>query len=116
MPYATQTPEQRRASNEKGYAKRLGITVEQLEARRQAAREWKERNKHRRTKHGYVSDSSGKLKTGPKPGSKIKRDLWWERLKKKHAKWEGTRLEKSTNKPIFLTHSMAEREALKAGE
>ena len=87
MPYATQTPEQRRASNKKGYAKRLGITVEQLEARR-AARKPNAQNE--------IKAPSQKLKTGPKPGSKmnkVKVDIWWERLKKKHAKWEGTRLE-----------------------
>lgn len=109
MPYATQTPEQRKAANLKAYAKKLGLTVEQLEARRAAAREWKARNKNRRTKDGYVPiDSDLKQKPGVRPGKKRSGgpktclDPIWEQLKKKHAKWAGTRLEKSINPPEFL--------------
>ena len=94
MPYATQTPEQRKASNLKSYAKKLGLTVEQLEARRKAAREWKQRNKARRTKDGYIG--------GARNGKKKKVDKFWEALKAKHAGFEGTRLEESIKPPTLL--------------
>ena len=93
MPYANQTPEQRKASNLKAYAKKLGLTVEQLKARREAARKWKQQNKHRRTKDGYEG-STRKKKGEPK---------WWQELQKKHAAFKGTRLEKSIKPPILLT-------------
>jgi hypothetical protein len=38
-----------------------------------------------------------------------KRDPWWESLKEKHKGFEGTRLEKSENPPIFLTQSIRRR-------
>lgn len=107
------TPEKQREYNTKAYAKKLGITVEQLEARRKAAREWKERNKARRTKDGYMEISQReKLKPGPKNGQKLKADAWWEALKKKH---EGKpRLGKSIKPPIFLMHSDREKYELRA--
>jgi hypothetical protein len=34
--------------------------------------------------------------------TQMAQDAWWERLKKKHAKWEGKRLKKSLKPPVFL--------------
>lgn len=113
------TPEKQREYNRKSYATKLGLTVEQLEASRQAAREWKLRNKARRTKDGYTG--STRMKDGYKESTATRktyeqssknRDAWWEALKKKH---EGKpRLEKSTKPPIFLMHSDREKYELRA--
>ncbi len=70
------------------------LTPEELDARREAARKWKARNKHRRTKDGYTG--------GARKGKKKKADKFWEALKAKHAGFEGTRLEQSINPPEFL--------------
>jgi hypothetical protein len=43
-----------------------------------------------------------------------KRDPWWESLREKHKRFEGTRLEKSINPPIFLTQSIRRRYKEKA--
>jgi len=78
MPYATQTPEQRKASNDRAYAKKLGITIEELEARRAAARG---QNRKRMKK---------------------REPTWWQALQIKHAAYKGTRLEKSKKPPVPL--------------
>lgn len=95
MPYATQTPEQRKASNDRAYAKKLGITIEELEARRKASREWKERNKARRTPDGYSGGETRKRAKKSEP-------KWWQALQIKHAAYKGTRLEKSEKPPVPL--------------
>lgn len=102
------TPEKQREYNRKSYATKLGLTVEQLDARRQAARECKLRNKERRTKDGYKESTATRKKYEQ---SSKNRDAWWEALKKKH---EGKpRLEKSIKPPVYLMHSDRERFALK---
>lgn len=135
------TPEKQREYNRKSYATKLGLTVEQIEARRQAAREWKERNKARRAGQVYVeapskavqiqrlrcrithakkagkdySETQAELNKLLKESVKVhKSDLWFEKLKQKHA--GKPRLKQSINRPFFLTHSMSEREALRANE
>lgn len=45
-------------------------------------------------------------KTGKQIESVSGTDPKWEALKEKHKQWEGTRLEKSKVKPVFLTQSM----------
>lgn len=84
--------------------------AERLEAKREAAREWKRRNKARRTAEGYVGEAEpgykekGALRKRYNHMKKeqIQLDKWWEALKKKHAKWKGTRLKKSLKPPVFL--------------
>ncbi len=76
---------------------------ERLEAKRESAREWKSRNKKRRTKDGY----KGTTEPSPKRYNSYKReqmqaDAWWEALRKKHAKWKGKRLKRSLKPPIIL--------------
>lgn len=46
------------------------LTKAQIEARRRAAREWKARNRHRRTKDGYVDGPVARSRRGRKPGQK----------------------------------------------
>lgn len=78
------------------------LTKEQREARRRAAREWKQRNKNRRTADGYGKAGEPRLKKAPSYKSKRtpQRDEWWEALKKKHA--GKPRLEKSILPPLLL--------------
>ena len=97
MPYATQTPEQRKAANRLQYARRLGLTVEQLDAKQAEAREMKERQKQQR-----AIELANKPKKRCGPNQHV--DAMWQRLKKKHAKWAGTRLEKSEKPPVPLIH------------
>jgi hypothetical protein len=89
------TPEKQREYNRKSYATKLGITVKQLEARRKAAREWKERNKARRTPDGYSDGETRKRAKKSEP-------KWWQALQIKHAAYKGTRLEKSEKPPVPL--------------
>jgi hypothetical protein len=90
-----------RAASNRARAKKLGLTVEQYEARLEAGRRWKERNKERRTKNGYTGARK------PAPTS------FYKMLKEKHKQWEGTRLEKSLKPPIFLSPELRELYAMK---
>lgn len=82
--------------------------AERIEAKREAAREWKRRNRNRRTPEGYRDEPVKVSKFAPKTRyNQTKReqqqlDAWWEALKVKHAKWNGTRLKRSINPPVFL--------------
>ena len=91
------------------------LTESQKRARREAAREWKERNKGRRSAKGYgrIADEE-KLQPGPKAGEKQRLDTWWERLKKKHA--GKSRLKKSIKPPIFLNFPEDRRRKNTIGE
>jgi len=95
MPYATQTPEQRKAANRRAYARKLGLTVEELDAKQAKDRELKaQRIKQRATEHAN--------RPHKRSGPRTYIDPVWEQLKKKHAKWKGTRLEKSIKPPVPL--------------
>lgn len=121
----TNPKDKQREYNRRSYAKKLGITVEQLDARRKAAREWKERNKHRLVGRKYVSETEAEKareanrrsyakKVGkpipPKGNQYGESDrigkVKWSDLKEKWKEFEGKPLEKSINTPIFLTQSI----------
>lgn len=82
--------------------------AERIEAKREAAREWKRRNRNRRTPEGYRDEPAPKIKVPRRRNynhmkrEQIALDAWWERLKVKHAKWKGTRLKRSLKPPICL--------------
>lgn len=84
--------------------------AERLEAKREAAREWKRRNRNRRTPEGYMGETvkverhknEPKHKYNQTKRQQMQLDAWWEALKVKHAKWKGTRLKRSLNPPIIL--------------
>lgn len=94
---AKNNPEKWREYNTRSYAKKLGITVEELEARRAAAIAQREQRRLNPVRRKKVKSAVPK-----KPKTLSPRELFHERLKKKHAKWKGTRLEKSIKPPIFL--------------
>jgi len=96
-----------RAANIRARAKKLGLTLEQYEARLEAGRRWKERNKARRTKDGY---------SGARRVTKPAETSFHRMLKEKHKQWEGTRLEKSLKPPIFLSEELKELYAMRRGE
>lgn len=84
------------------------LTEEQKEQRREAARDWKERNKGRRVdgkyigdpEPGYVQKSAPKQRYNQNKREQMQSDAWWEALKKKHA--GKPRLKKSIKPPIIL--------------
>lgn len=84
---------------------------ERIKARREAARRWKKRNKHRRRQGHYFEDAGQTRKKKPsvsairaKQQKKLTRlakiDEWFDRLRKKHA--GKPRLTKSIKPPIPL--------------
>lgn len=95
MAYKNLTPEQRKASNRRGYAKKLGLTVEELDAKQAKDRELKAQQKQQRA---IEHANRPKKRRGPRTYI----DPVWEQLKKKHAQWAGTKLEKSIKPPVFL--------------
>lgn len=116
------------------------LTEEQKEARRKAAREWKKRNKKRRVGGQYVgrpvaapadhkrerqraaNRKAYAKKTGkpiPPTGNQYGEfdmigKVKFADLKEKWKEFEGKRLEKSINTPIFLTQSIRRRYKEKA--
>jgi hypothetical protein len=112
-PIADAKTQATREANRRSYKKRGSrwsrMTDEQKKAQLAAVRLWKQRNKHRRTPHGYVHAEPVRLKTkkpakGIVPDSKAKpgSEAWYRALKEKHRGFEGQRLEKSIKPPIFL--------------
>ena len=97
MAYKDLTPEQRKASNRRGYAKKLGLTVEELDAKQAKDRELRSQSLRQR-----AIDHANRPRKKRSGGPKTCLDPIWEQLKKKHAKWAGTRLEKSIKPPEFL--------------
>lgn len=95
--------------------KKTKLSEAEKTVRRKASREWKERNKGRRSKDGYGrTEMKDKLRPGRKPGEKQRIDALWEKLKIKHA--GKPRLKKSIKPPIFLNFPEDRRRKISEGE
>jgi histone acetyltransferase (RNA polymerase elongator complex component) len=90
------------------------LEEEQKESRRDACRQYRGRKRKesgsieaqraRKANRRAYAKKRGKNQFGEYEYEK--RDPWFEALKEKHKGFEGTRLEKSINPPIFLTQSI----------
>ena len=90
----------RRQAEVKYYAKKQGLTVEQWYAKQQAKKDAKAmRDKSERRKDQRKEKRRSKESLKPLGGFT---QSYMDKLKEKHKQWEGTRLEKSIIKPVFL--------------